>query len=155
MRSRTGWGAAGLALLVWLLALPTFLTAQEGPEIRGAWGAERYILASGGEHEVQGRIFFTEGDWQVLFFVIDEAGVARRGSGEGGTYALDGERLVLTHLFNLSAGEEMEGLPAAELRLVARPPEDAPTEPTRIDVEGDILTLYFPSGNRMTFRRRR
>ena len=29
----------------------------------------------------------------------------------------------------------------------------APLEPTRVDVENDLLTLFFPSGNRMTFRR--
>jgi hypothetical protein len=127
---------------------------QGAPDVEGAWAAERYFMADGGDHEVQGRIFFTDRDWQVLFFVIDEEGMTRRGSGEGGTYTLDGRQLVFTHLFNLSAGEAMLGLPAAELQMVARQPEDAPVEPTQIDVEGDLLTFHFPSGNRLTFRRR-
>ena len=142
----------GIIFLV--LATPAIARAQNGPDIEGAWAAERYFMADGGDHEVQGRIFFTDRDWQVLFFVIDEEGVTRRGSGEGGTYTLEGRQLVFTHLFNLSAGEEMLGLPAAELQMVARQPEDAPTEPTRIDVGGDVLTFHFPSGNRLTFRRR-
>ena len=142
------------AVLVWLLAAPACARAQVDTGILGAWAADRYIMAEGGDHEVQGRIFFTDRDWQVLFFVIDENGVARRGSGEGGSYTLEGGELVFSHLFNLSVGEEMVGLPAAELQMVSRRPEDAPTEPTRIDVQGDVLTLHFPSGNRMTFRRR-
>ena len=128
--------------------------AQSPSRLLGAWAAERYHMAAGGEHEVQGRIFFSEGDWQVLFFVVDEEGHVRRGSGEGGTYALDGDQLVFSHLFNLSVGEEMVGLPAAELRMVSRSPEGAPLEPTDIRIDGDVLTLFFPSGNRMTFRRR-
>ena len=130
------------------------LSAQPEPDIRGAWAAEHYFMAEGGEHEVQGRIFFTDNDWQVLFFVLDADGVPRRGSGEGGTYTRVGGQLVFSHLFNLSVGEEMRGLPAAELQIVSRRAEDAPLEPTEIDVEGDVLTLHFPSGNRLTFRRR-
>ena len=110
-------------------------------------------MAEGGLHEVQGRIFFSARDWQVLFFVMDDSGQARRGSGEGGSYTVDDGELVFTHLFNLSVGEEMVGLPAAELRMVSRPPEGAPLEPTNIDIEGDVLTLHFPSGNRIRFTR--
>ena len=128
--------------------------AQNTSELRGAWAAERYYIAERGEHDVQGRIFFAERDWQVLFFVIDEGGEVRRGSAEGGTYTLDGDQLVFSHLFNLSVGDEMVGLPAAELRMVSRSPEGAPLEPTDIRIDGDLLTLFFPSGNRMTFRRR-
>jgi hypothetical protein len=139
---------------VGLLVSPAIVEAQADPGLRGAWAAERYLMADGGEHEVQGRIFFSERDWQVLFFVMDENGEARRGSGEGGTYALTEGGLVFTHLFNLSVGDEMPGLPAAELQMISRPPEGAPLEPTDIRIRGDVLTLHFPSGNRMTFRRR-
>ena len=146
--------AASVSLLAASMFTPVRLCAQVTPDLSGAWAAERYLMADGGEHEVQGRIFFTDREWQVLFFVVDEAGNVKRGSAEGGTYLLVGDGLVLTHLFNLSAGEEMLGLAAQELRMVSRRPADAPTEPTRIEVEGDQLTLFFPSRNRMTFRRR-
>lgn len=136
------------------LGLAAAVAAQSPPDIQGAWAAERYLMAQGGEHPVEGRIFFSAEDWQVLFFVIDSDGEVRRGSGEGGTYTLDADGLVFTHLFNLSVGEEMRGLPAAELQMVSRDVEDAPIEPTTIEVSRDLLTMYFPSGNRLIFRKR-
>ncbi len=157
----SGWRAA--LLLTFLAAVlgapvlpgaPADLSAQTRAELEGVWAAERYLMAEGGEHEVQGRIFFGARDWQVLFFVVDEAGTVRRGSGEGGTYEYADGILVFTHLFNLSVGEAMQGLPAAELRMTSRSAEGAPLEPTDIAIEGEVLTLHFPSGNHMTFRRR-
>ena len=50
-------------------------------DIQGAWRAETYVLAGGVSHPVDGMIFFTATDWTVLFFVLDQEGVARRGSG--------------------------------------------------------------------------
>lgn len=118
----------------------------------GAWAPDAYVLESGTRHDVAGRIFFTDTDWTVLFFVT-ENGEARRGSAEGGTYATADNRLVLTHLYNLSAGEAMEGLAESPLQMTLRSAEDAATEGTTFAVEGDRLTLYFPSGNRMEFSR--
>ncbi len=126
--------------------------ARGQASVEGAWVADRYLLASGTEYPVQGQIFFAMGQWQVLFFVMDEDGEPQRGSGEGGTYERTADGVVFRHLFNLSVGTSMPGLPEAPLRMVARGAEGAPLEPTRVDVVGDVLTLYFPSGNRMTFR---
>ncbi len=120
-------------------------------DIRGAWAPEVYVLADGTRHTVHGRIFFTDSEWQVLFFVM-EGDDPRRGSGEGGTYTLDGDHLVFTHLFNLSAGEAMAGLPESPLRMEVRQGGGA-AEPTRIEIDGDRLILHFPSGNSMAFRR--
>ncbi len=131
------------------------VSARERGPLEGAWIAQRYIMAHGAEHEVRGRIFFTERDWQVLFFVMDGDGVAQRGSAEGGGYTLDGDRLLFTHEFNLSGGAAMEGLAAADFSMTVRDEEGALLEPTNIEVSGDVLTLHFPSGNRMTFGRRR
>jgi len=127
-------------------------TEPGAPDIRGAWKAERYALADGTTHPVSGRIFFTANEWTVLFFVMDGA-TPKRGSGEGGTYTLTGDRLVFTHLFNLSAGDAMPGLEPSPLRLVVRGPEGAPTEPCRVELEDATLTIRFPSGNAMTFTR--
>ncbi len=121
--------------------------------IEGAWRAETYALAGGAEHPVDGTIFFAGDAWQVLFFVLDEGGVARRGSAEGGRYALEGDRLTFHHRYNLSAGEEMEGLPATELRMQIREAAGAAVEPCTIELSADRLTIRFPSGNRMTFSR--
>ena len=126
--------------------------AQGQASVEGAWVADRYLLADGAEYPVQGQIFFATGQWQVLFFVMDEDGEPQRGSGEGGTYERTPDGVVFRHLFNLSVGSAMPGLPEAPPRMVARGAEGAPLEPTRVDVVGDVLTLHFPSGNRMTFR---
>ncbi len=123
-------------------------------DIRGTWKPETYRLKSGPVHEVTGLISFTEKDWSVLFFIVTDEG-PRRGSGEGGTYTLEGDKLTFRHLYNLSGGHAVDGFEASELSMRVRPPdaEDAPAEPCTITIEEDLLTIFFPSGNQMTFRR--
>lgn len=122
-------------------------------DLEGAWAASSYLLSEGAEHRVEGTIFFTDSDWQVLFFVMDDDGVPIRGSAEGGRYRLEGSTLTFIHLHNLSQGEAMEGLDAAPLNMVVRELDEAPNEPTSVAIDGNTLTLSFPSGNRMVFTR--
>jgi hypothetical protein len=135
-----------------LIGVSTPLAAQDS-DVQGAWNAETYVMNAGAEHRVEGRIFFTESDWQVVFFVVDDQGEIRRGSAEGGTYTLDGDALTFRHMHNFSTGEAMEGLEEAPLRMVYRDMEDATEEASNVYVEGDRLTLAFPSGNRLLFTR--
>jgi hypothetical protein len=114
--------------------------------VEGAWHPEIYTLADGTEQKVTGLIFFTDRDWTVLFFTMDGAGSLARGAGEGGTYTLEGDRLVFTHLYHLSGG-------STPLKMSAKSPEEAELEPCRIERAGELLRIFFPSGNRMTFRR--
>ena len=123
------------------------------PSLVGAWDAREYRLSAGEVYGVAGRIVFTELQWQVLFFVLDDEGAARRGSAEGGTYQADGDRLTFRHELNLSAGDEMAGLPAAPLRMTVRGPADSVAEPARFAIVGDRLEISFPSGNTMSFER--
>ena len=167
---RLSWSRSGVGSVL-ALALPFFVACtasdaaasgdrapevdaerQEVSPLEGAWDATEYRLATGATHEVRGQIFFTGSDWTVLFFVVDALGEPRRGSAEGGTYTLNGTELVFTHLYNLSVGSEMEGLATQDLQMTART-GDGPTEPTSITLVGDRLTLHFPSGNEMSFRR--
>ena len=142
-----------------LVALTFGLTAVSGPaagqsqDVEGAWSARTYQLKDGPEHGVEGTIFFTDSDWTVLFFVVGSDGEPRRASAEGGTYTLRGDALVFTHLHNFAAGEAMEGLPESPMSMAVREAADAPTEPTRVEVRGNALTLFFPSGNAMRFER--
>jgi len=122
-------------------------------QLPGAWSPEAYVLADGTELSVSGLIFFTDEDWTVLFFVTGNDGEPVRGSGEGGTYSLDGERLTFRHNFHMSAGASIGGLPEAPLRMNVRDAADAASEPCRIELGEDSLTIHFPSGNRMDFRR--
>ena len=123
-------------------------------DVRGAWKPETYRLKSGPVHEVTGLITFTEKDWSVLFFIVTDEG-PRRGSGEGGTYTLEGDKLTFRHLYNLSGGHAVDGFEASGLSMKVRPKDaaDAPAEPCTITIEEDLLTIFFPSGNQMTFRR--
>lgn len=129
-------------------------TAAVSLDIRGSWKPETYRLKAGPVHEVTGLITFTEKDWSVLFFIVTDEG-PRRGSGEGGTYTLDGDKLTFRHLYNLSGGHAVDGFEASDLSMKVRPKdaEDAPAEPCTITIEEDLLTIFFPSGNQMTFRR--
>ncbi len=111
--------AITLAAVVFCRATPVH--AQENDStLQGAWAAETYVLKDGTSHSVTGRIFFTSTEWTVLFFVMGEAGKPSRGSAEGGTYSLRGDRLVFSHLFNFSAGDELPGLPAAPMQMISR-----------------------------------
>ena len=121
--------------------------------VKGVWDARTYLLADGTLHPVRGRIFFQGGHWQVLFFVVDASNCPQRGSGEGGAYMLAGDRLTFRYELNLSVGDAVVGLPEAPLRMIARHPEQAVPETARVMVEGDALTLLFPSGNHLYFER--
>ncbi|MCZ6918312.1 MAG: hypothetical protein O7I93_16175 [Gemmatimonadetes bacterium] len=136
-----------------MLAVTAAHAQTNDPTLKGVWSAERYVLREGPTHEVAGRIFFTEREWTVLFFVIGDDGEPRRGSAEGGTYTLRNERLVFSHLFHLSRGDEMPGLAASPLRMTVTPAAEAATEPSTIEVLGNRLTIFFPSGNSLEFRR--
>jgi len=127
--------------------------AAAAQDLQGAWRAETYVLAGSVSHPIDGMIFFTATDWTVLFFVLDQEGVSHRGSGEGGTYVLEGDRLTFRHRYNLSAGEEMEGLPASALRMQVSDAAGAAVEPCTIELSEEWLTIHFPSGNRMMFSR--
>ena len=129
-------------------------SSQHAAALQGAWQPERYILKAGDELAVTGQIFFAEKDWTVLFFVLGDDGQPQRGSGEGGTYTLRGDSLTFTHLYHLSGGEATGSLSESPLRMEIHEVSEAATEPCTIALDGDALTIYFPSGNAMTFRRR-
>ena len=147
--------------MTWLKPLVLFFCVGYAPvlfaadplDIRGAWRPEQYRLKDGPTHQVTGLITFTEKDWSVLFLIIKDK-EPLRGSAEGGTYTLVGDKLVFRHLYNLSGGHAVEGMAASDLAMRARDPKmtDAPAEPCTIQVKDDVLTIFFPSGNQMTFR---
>ncbi len=140
------------SLFLLLAAVALDADAQQNDRaLEGVWSAERYVLRDGPTHEVSGRIFFSGDEWIVLFFVLDQNGNPRRGSGEGGTFTLRGNDLVFSHLFHLSAGDEMDGLPASPLRLETHSAAEAQTESSTILLNRNRLTIFFPSGNRMEF----
>lgn len=142
------------SLFLLLASVALDADAQENHRaLEGVWSAERYVLRDGLTHQVSGRIFFSGNEWTVLFLVLDRDGHPRRGSGEGGTFTLRGNDLVFSHLFHVSAGDEMDGLPASPLRLETHSAAEAQRESSTIALNRNRLTIFFPSGNRMEFER--
>jgi imidazolonepropionase-like amidohydrolase/Tol biopolymer transport system component len=121
--------------------------------IEGAWVASAYQLKAGESHALRGRIVFTDGAWTVVFFVLDEDGVPRRASAEGGTYTVADDVVTFRHEYNFSQGAEIAGMEESPLRMEVNAVGSESEEPTRFSVQGSTLTLFFPSGNRMTFSR--
>jgi hypothetical protein len=121
-------------------------------DLRGAWRSEVYTLKDGTRHEMPGLLMFTKTDWTTLWLITTD-GKPVRGAGEGGTYVVSADKLTLTHLFNVSGGEAVTGLPATPLRLEVNAAGTAPTEPCTFTVDGARLVIHFPSGNQITFSR--
>lgn len=153
-RSRAKLVRGGLSWLFLVLVAVVGYAFQTERAIEGAWQAQTYVLKDGTELEVTGLIFFSESDWTVLFFVVDEDGKPRRGSAEGGDYRIEGDQLEFTHFYHLSTGEAYGGLPEAPLRMNVATDDGASTEPCRVELGETQMTIYFPSGNQMSFARR-
>jgi hypothetical protein len=139
-----------VATITWTEALDQ----MQQLDLRGAWDVNEYVMKDGTKHATKGHILFAGTDWTVLFFIINARGEVNRGSAEGGTYTLKGNDLVLRHHYNLSVGKAMQGLPESPLRMDVIDAEHASTEPTKAELAGDRLTICFPSGNKMVFKRR-
>ena len=126
---------------------------MEQPDIRGTWHAETYVLKDGTTLVVKGHIFFAAREWTVLFFIVDEANQPASGSAEGGTYSQTGGEILLRHFYHMSSEKAVAGPGASPFRLQIHDATSAPSEACRVEVNGDRLTLRFPSGNAMLFRR--
>jgi hypothetical protein len=127
----------------------------QSPGIQDAWYADSYVLKDGEEHHVEGLMLFSEHDWAVVYFVDDERGTPQRAAGEGGTYTLDGNRLVLTRLYLTISSNPLKSLPAIPLRFDVPANKDPVIERCTIELDAERLEITFPSGNRMGFRRSR
>jgi hypothetical protein len=145
--------AASLAISATPIGAGSQAKAGDGSRLFGSWSAESYTLKNGPTHVVNGLIFFSRGDWSVVFFVLGEGGVPVRGAAEAGTYTEGEGRLVLKHLYHLSSGRALAGLPESPLRMELNRSTAAPDEPCTYIVDGDRLRIHFPSGNSMAFRR--
>ena len=136
-----------LLLLIALAVLPS--CNQQDNALIGAWKPKKYVLSSGESKVVDGHIFFDQDQWGVIFFILDDNGDVANASAEGGTYELNGENLIFSHYYNLSDVDKGD---STELSKTLRSSNDIiPEESCRIEIEDDILVIYFPSGNAMIF----
>jgi hypothetical protein len=141
-----------LGLCFWWIASVSAGAASE-IDLRGVWRPESYILKDGSQYSIDGIVFFSDKEWTFLVFVTVD-GEPLRGEGEGGTYAVNGDELVFTHLYILLAGKAVGSLPQTPLRMEIKDSAEAAKTPCRVTLEADRLTIRFgPSGNSMIFRR--
>jgi hypothetical protein len=143
-----------LASVAFTLTLGAFIgTASAANDIHGSWQAESYTMRGGQiTYPVRGQIIFSEKDWTVLFFTMED-GVVARGSGEGGFYETSGEKLVFFHRF--FAGPAFAAIPGLKAQKAEAKINETPVrEETAYKIEGDRLTIDFgPSGNKLTWIR--
>ena len=121
---------------------------SQSPVLKGTWRPEKYVIKNSEELSVTGQIFFSDKNWQVLFFVLNENGDPVRASAEGGDYLLEQENLTFYHLYNYSVDDRN-----ASSRLKVFNQENKQEELCRIKLVGEDLTIYFPSGNSMIFKK--
>jgi len=145
--------ALRLLLLLAACVVPAAPGAAAELGIQGTWHPDTYILKDGTRHAVQGSIVFTDRDWSVLFLVAPDGRTPLRGSAEAGTYRLTGNRLVFSHLYNLSGGGAVQGIPESPFEMNLHAAAEAPSEPCTVERTGSRLTIRFPSGNAMEFER--
>lgn len=150
MRARL---ALAFATLLLLTACVRVSINSGATPLDGVWRLREYRLAAGDTQPLDGTIFFVDGKWSVLYFVLDERGAPQRGSGEGGAFTLDGDRLTFEHRFNLSGGGAAGSLEADPLSMTIHAETAMPTEACTIDLDGDRLIVFFPSGNSIVFAR--
>jgi hypothetical protein len=122
-----------------------------GNPLVGGWKADHYYLKDGSGYPLLGQILFTRNNWTVLFIVVKD-GKPQRGSGEGGDYTVDGNKVVFVHHYVASTpAPAIAGLKEQPARALEWEPSHA--ENSTFDVQGDRLTLFMPSGNRLTWTR--
>ena len=125
--------------------------ALAGNPLIGGWKADHYYLKDGSSYPLLGQILFTRKNWTVLFIVVKD-GKPQRGSGEGGDYTVDGNKVVFIHHYIASTpAPAIAGLTEQPLRAMEW--DKLVVEASTFDVQGDRMTLFMPSGNRLTWTR--
>ena len=121
---------------------------SQAPALKGTWRPELYVIEDSEELSVTGQIFFSDKNWQVLFFVLNENGDPVRASAEGGDYILEQDNLTFHHIYNYSGDDQN-----APSMLKVFNQETKRQESCTIKLVGENLTIYFLSGNSMIFKK--
>ena len=144
--------AISLSPVAWADTPVTTPSTHHAPNpLIGGWKADTYFLKDGSTYPLLGQIIFGEKNWSVLYIVLQD-GKPQRGSGEGGDYVLDGKNLTFIHHFMISTlAPAIPGLKEQPMRSLQW--EKDLVEPASFEVVGDRMTLFMPSGNRLTWTR--
>lgn len=118
----------------------------------GVWRMDRYRVHSGDDYALDGLMLMTPTHFSATHFVTVSDG-PRRGCGEAGRYTVDGDTLIFHHSHFLSNGEALDGVLSPTGVMTVAAPGEEPVETCRFDLDGDALTVFFPSDNVMSFSR--
>ena len=143
-----------LSLIIMLVISVLFTTcgvkSDPSPALEGFWTPEKYLLESGESKPVSGHISFGKNQWSVVFFILDDEGKPLSASAEGGEYSLENNNLIFWHSYNFSDVSKGD---VTELTKTISRTENRQKEFCTIEIEDDLLAIYFPSGNAMIFSR--
>jgi hypothetical protein len=116
-------------------------TFESRPKVEGAWSTTSYIV-KGQATDVSGVLLLVDGRWSTLYFVGSADGPW--GSAEAGSYKIEGHTLAFHHRFMFQGG----GGRPLHVTQEASHVEDCP-----ITLNGDTMTIQFPSGNTLICHR--
>ena len=138
--------------LIQLLLLFLFQGCNQGnaPDsiLSGFWIPKKYLMSNGESKDVYGHISFGKNQWSVVFFILDEEGNPTSGSAEGGEFMLEDDNLTFWHYYNFA---DISKGTSGNLNKTIYKEDQRQKELCRIEIDEDILVIYFPSGNAMIF----
>lgn len=132
-----------LALVVFLVLFSQTLEASEN-KLVGVWDTHTYVV-EGKNHALDGIIIFTENYFAGTAYSSFSGGEMDDSNANAGTYTIDGNKVTFQQQvqIHIRPGDKKEPIFYGK---------DVPEEAT-FEVDGDNLTIYFPSGSKYLARR--
>ena len=132
-----------LALVAFLALFPPSLEASEN-ELVGVWNTHTYVV-EGKSYALDGIIIFTKNYFAGTAYSSFSGGEMDDSNANAGTYTIDGNKVTFQQQvqIHIRPGDEKEPIFYGK---------DVPEEAT-FEVDGDNLTIYFPSGTKYLAKR--
>ena len=132
-----------LALVVFLVLLSHTLEASEN-KLVGVWDTHTYVV-EGKNHALDGIIIFTENYFAGTAYSSFSGGEMDDSNANAGTYTIDGNKVTFQQQvqIHIRPGDKKEPIFYGK---------DVPEEAT-FEIDGDNLTIYFPSGSKYLAKR--
>ncbi len=112
--------------------------------LRGVWKTLVYVVG-GEEHPMNGLFIFTARHFAANAFFRMSGGAQDDSNANAGTYRTEGDRIVFTQQVQIHVRPGDEEQPIVYGKDVV--------EEARYEIEGDRLTVFFPSGNKYLCQR--
>ncbi len=131
-------------VLIAVLVLFSQTLEASGNKLVGAWDTHTYVI-EGESHSLDGIIIFTENYFAGTAYSSFSGGEMDDSNANAGTYTIDGNNVTFQQQvqIHIRPGDEKEPIFYGK---------DVPEEAT-FEVDGDNLTIYFPSGTKYMAKR--